>query len=95
MFSFRLDVYHHFPQPPEFPAIIERLDIIMTTQAELATQIEELTAQNEKARAEVLAKIAELQAALDAAGTVDQAVLDAFGALKASVQADDDIVPDA
>lgn len=93
---FRLDVFHHFPQPPEIPALIaERLDLIMTTQAEFAVQIAALTEQNEKARAEVLAKIADLQAALDAAAAVDPAVLSAFDALKASVQADDDIVPDA
>lgn len=93
---FRLDVFHHFPQPPELPAhIAERLDRIMTTQAEFALQISALTEQNEKARAEVLAKIADLQTALDAASAVDPAVLAAFDALKASVQADDDIVPDA
>jgi hypothetical protein len=95
LISFRVDHYHHISQPPEVPASIEeRLDRIMTTQAELAQQITDLTAQNEKARAEVLAKIADMQAAIDAAGTVDQAVLDAFAALKLSVQADDDIVPD-
>ena len=66
----------------------------MTTQAELAQQITDLTAQNERARAEVLAKIADMQAAIDAAGAVDPAVLEAFDALRASVQADDDIVPD-
>jgi hypothetical protein len=90
-----IDVFHHFPQPPALPAsLTERLDHIMTTQAELAVQIAELTAQNDKARAEVLAKIADLQAALDAAGAVDPAVLEAFAALKASVQTDDDIVAD-
>jgi hypothetical protein len=96
VFSFRLDVYHHVSVPPEIPAsILERLDSIMTTQAELAVQIAELTAQNDKARAEVLAKIADMQAALDAAANVDPAVVAAFDALKASVQTDDDIVPDA
>ena len=42
----------------------------------------------------MLAKIADMQAAIDAAGAVDPAVLEAFDALRASVQADDDIVPD-
>ena len=94
--SIQVDHYHHVPQPPQIPVLItERLDKIMTTQAELAQQITDLTAQNEKARAEVLAKIADMQAALDAAGSVDPTVLEAFDALKASVQADDDIVPDA
>jgi len=75
--------------------IAHQLRIIMTTQAELAQQIAALTEQNERARAEVLAKIADMQAAIDAAGAVDPAVLAAFDALRASVQADDDIVPDA
>lgn len=95
MALFSVDVFHHLPAPPELPAYLtERLDRIMTTQAELAVQITELTAQNDKARAEVLAKIADLQAAIDAAGAVNPAVLAAFDALKASVQLDDDIVPD-
>jgi hypothetical protein len=92
---FTVDVFHRFPVPPELPAsLTERIDQIMTTQAELAVQITELTAQNDKARAEVLAKIADLQAAIDAAAAVDPAVLEAFAALKASVQTDDDIVAD-
>ena len=95
LISVRVDHYHHIPQPPEIPASIqERLDRIMTTQAELALQIAALTEQNERARAEVLAKIADMQAAIDAAANVDPAVLEAFDALKVSVQADDDIVPD-
>jgi hypothetical protein len=89
-----IDVFHRFPVPPETASIHERLDHIMTTQAELAVQITELTAQNDKARAEVLARIADLQAAIDAAAEVDPAVLEAFTALQASVQTDDDIVPD-
>ena len=96
MALFSVDVFHHLPTPPELPAYLtERLDRIMETQAELAVALTELTAQNDKARAEVLAKIADLQSALDAATTVDPAVLEAFDALKASVQTDDDIVPDA
>jgi hypothetical protein len=86
LITIQVDHYHHIPQPPEIPASIqERLDYIMTTHAELAQQIADLTAQNEKARAEVLAKIADMQAALDAAGAVDPAVLAAFDALRASV----------
>jgi hypothetical protein len=78
---------------PHTADITQRLENIMTTQAEFALQIAALTEQNEKARAEVLAKIADLQAAIDAAAEVDPAVLAAFDALKVSVQADDDIVP--
>ena len=97
MIAFRIDVHHHIHSIPSgtLETILERLDRIVTTQTELSQQITDLTAQNEKARAEVLAKIADMQAALDAAGSVDPTVLEAFAALKASVQADDDIVPDA
>jgi hypothetical protein len=95
LITVQVDHYHHIPQPPEIPASIqERLDHIMTTQAELAQQIVDLTEQNDRARAEVLDRISALQAALDAATNVDPAVTNAFAALKASVQADDDIVPD-
>lgn len=94
MFTFRLDIFHHFSNPAADAAITQRLDDIMTTQAELALQIAALTEQNDKARAEILAKIAAMQAALDAAANVDPAVIAAFDALKASVQVDDDIVAD-
>ena len=68
----------------------------MTTQAELAQQITELTAQNDKARAEVLDKIAKLEEAIEnSKADVDPAGMEVFGALKSSVQMDDDIVPDA
>ena len=66
----------------------------MATQAQLAQDIAALTAQNDKARVEVLAKIAALQDALDNATAVSPEVLAAFADLKASVQTDDDIVPD-
>jgi len=64
-------------------------------QDELAQQLTDIVNQNEKARQEVLAKIADLEAALATAGAVSPAVQDAVSALKASVQANDDIVPDA
>jgi hypothetical protein len=66
----------------------------MATQAELAQDIANLTAQNDKARAEVVGKIADLEAALAAGGPVSAEVEAAFAALKASVQADDDLVAD-
>lgn len=66
----------------------------MATQAELAQSIVDLTAQNDKARAEVVGKIADLEAAVAAGGPVSADVEAAFAALKASVQADDDIVAD-
>jgi len=75
--------------------IINKLNSIMATQAELAQQLRDIKDQNEKARVEILAKIAALEDALANAGNttpeVDQAVAD----LKASVQTDDDLNPDA
>lgn len=97
LISFRVDVYHHIPQPPEIPALItERLDTIMQTQAELAVALIALKDTNERDRAETLAKLAALQDAIDScAATVDPAVLAAFNDLKASVDARDaDVVPD-
>jgi hypothetical protein len=67
----------------------------MATQAELAQDLANLTAQNDKARAEVVQKIADLEAAIAAGGPVSAEVEAAFAALKASVQLDDDIVADA
>lgn len=69
-------------------------EIIMATQAELAQQLRDITAQNEKARVEVLAKIQALEDALAAAGNTSAEVDEAVAALKASVQTDDDLVPD-
>lgn len=68
---------------------------IMATQAELAAQLIEITAQNEKARTEILAKVADLEAAIETAGSTTPEVDAALAALKASVQADDDLNPDA
>lgn len=72
-----------------------KLNKIMASQAELAQQLRDITAQNEKARAEILAKIAALEEALANAGGTTAEVDAAVADLKASVQTDDDIVPDA
>lgn len=72
-----------------------KLKMIMATQAELAQQLRDITAQNEKARQEILQKIAELEAALENAGGTTPEVDEAVAALKASVQTDDDLHPDA
>jgi hypothetical protein len=97
MALFSVDVFHHIvdPVPGGFLAkLLERLDAIMTTQAELQAALEALTAQTEKAKAEILDKIAALEAAIDNSDEVDQGVADAFFALKAAVQGVDDIVTD-
>jgi hypothetical protein len=67
----------------------------MATQADHAAQLRAVTAQNEKARQEILAQIAALEAALESAGGTTAEVDEALTALKASVQADDDQNPDA
>ena len=74
--------------------LTELKELIMSTQAELAEQLRIITAQNEKARTEVLGKIADLETALANAGNSTAEVDEALAALKASVQTDDDIVLD-
>lgn len=64
-------------------------------QAELAQALVDLKAQNEKARAEIVAKITTLEEAVAAAGTVTPEVEAALADLKTSVQADDDLTDPA
>lgn len=64
------------------------------TQAEVAQELRDIKAQNEKARAEVLAKIQTLEDAIATSGNSTPEVDEALADLKASVQVDDDIVPD-
>jgi len=68
--------------------------IIMNMQ-ELAQGLTDLKAQTDKARAEVVKKIADLEAAIANAGNTTPEVDAALTALKESVQASDDVVPDA
>lgn len=73
----------------------QKLNKIMATQAQHAQELRDVIAQNEKARLEILKKIADLeQAIIDGGGTTPE-VDAALAELKASVQTDDDIVPDA
>jgi ABC-type transporter Mla subunit MlaD len=75
-------------------AIFDRLESVMTTQAEHATQLEAVAAQVTKTREETLARIAALQAAIEAAGNTTAEVESAMALLRATVQASDDVVPD-
>jgi DNA-binding protein H-NS len=71
--------------------------LIMATQAELKQQIEDLTVQVVKIGTEtdgLKQLVTDLEEALAAAGTVAPEVQAAFDALKASVQAVDDLVAD-
>jgi hypothetical protein len=89
LFTFNL-----FLDSPDLKAINERLKFIMVTQTQLAAQLTALATQAEKAKAEVTAKLAALQTALDNAGSTTPEVDAALAALTAAVQATDDIVPD-
>jgi hypothetical protein len=71
-----------------------KLALIMATQAELAQELRDVKEQNDKSRAEILDKIADLEQAVIDAGNVTPEVQTALDELKASVQTDDDIVPD-
>lgn len=64
-------------------------------QQELAVELAAVKEQADKARTEIVAKIATLEEAVANAGVVSAEVQAALTDLKASVQATDDIVPDA
>lgn len=74
--------------------IVHLLKRIIMNQQELREALEATTAQNEKARVEILQKISDLEAAVANAGNTSPEVDAALAALRASVQTDDDIVPD-
>jgi seryl-tRNA synthetase len=75
--------------------LIIKSNSIMASQAQLAQELRDVKAQNDKAREEILAKIAALEEAIVNAGNTTEEVDTALAELKASVQTDDDIVPDA
>lgn len=75
-------------------SLIQKTNQIMASQAQLAQELRDLKAQNDKARAEVIAKITALEEAIANAGETTPEVDAALAELKASVQTDDDIVPD-
>jgi len=82
-------------ETPDLDSIHLKLDNIMATQAQLAQELRDVKAQNDKSRTEILAKIAALEEAIANAGNTTPEVDTALAELKASVQTDDDIVPDA
>jgi len=95
---FSVDVFHRIVDAVpggSLAKVLERLDSIMETNAELKEGLEALTATTERDRAEVLAKLAEMQAAIDAAGkNLDAGVVTAFFNLKAAIDARDaDVAP--
>jgi hypothetical protein len=102
----RIEVHHylHFAEPAPsslvraVQTLVEKVNAIVTTQAELAAALSELKSTIDKIGTEsttTLQKVTDLETALANAGNVDPAVQEAFDALKASVKAVDDLVPDA
>lgn len=67
----------------------------MASQKELAEQLKALTAQTEKAKAEIIAKVTSLEEAIANAGNTSPEVDAALAELKAAVQGVDDLNPDA
>jgi type II secretory pathway component PulF len=75
--------------------LIQQGEKIMATQAEVTAELVALKDQNEKAKVEILAKLAALEAASANAGQSTPEEDAALADLKASIQGTDDIVPDA
>ena len=95
-----MKVDHHvwFHDDPTARLILNKVDKLMATQAELAASLDLVSVQINKIASEssaTLAKVADLEAALAAAGNTSPAVDAALAALKAQVQIVDDLVPDA
>jgi ABC-type transporter Mla subunit MlaD len=90
------DAGEHKPEVlPALHQLLTKVNHVMATQSELATQLTTLKDQVVKSRGEVLAKIADLETALANAGSTSPEVDAALEALKTEVQTSDDIVPDA
>jgi len=87
--------YHFHFHNDDQKEITHKLNKIIMEQSELAQQLTALKDQTAKAKAEIIKKIEDLGAALDAADDVTPEVQEAFDALKAEVQGVDDIVADA
>ena len=105
--SLRINVFHHDSDKPHsllailLHKLTQKVDSIMTTQAELTLQVQAATTELQKIGGEtsaLIAKVAELQAALAAAqtaGSVTQELVDAVSALSAQAKVVDDLVPNA
>lgn len=89
------DIHIHIQDKEQLTLIIKKLDKIMSDQTQLAADLQALTAQTEKAKAEIIAKVAELEAAITNAGNTTPEVDAALAGLKAAVQGVDDLNADA
>jgi ABC-type transporter Mla subunit MlaD len=92
-----IHVYHHLSEDSQhvLRAIHKLQELVTMNHAELLAGLNTVTTQLVKANGEIQAKLAALQAAVDAADNVPQPIVDALAALTADAQALDDIVPDA
>jgi ABC-type transporter Mla subunit MlaD len=101
MSLFSIDVFHHVvtPVPPtlgdQLARILERLNTMSTAQTQLAAALEAKTAQIIKAIGEVTAATTDLEEQIAALDTIDPALQAAFDRLAGTVQALDDLNPDA
>lgn len=92
----RFDVCIHLVNDePLLRELLQKVDHIMATQAELAAQLTAVKDQVVKSRTEVLKKIADLETALANAGSTTPEVDAALAALKTEVQTSDDVIPDS
>jgi methyl-accepting chemotaxis protein len=100
----RIEVHHYFHDVASpslvraVESILAKVTSIMTTQAELAAGIAEITETVKRIKTEsttTLQKVTDLETALANAGNVTPEVQQAFDDLKAQVKAVDDLVPDA
>lgn len=101
---FRIEVHHYLhtdpdPRPDQILAEIRELkEIVMSTQAELAANLTEILATVTKVGDEtraLIAKVADLEAAIATAGNTAPEVDAALQALRDQVAVVDALVPDA
>lgn len=101
--SLRIDLFHHLVPDAGLIASIESLrSLIVTSNAELTTQLNAAADQAEKSKAEVIAavgvltkEVADLQAQIANGADVPPEVVAAAARVSAATQALDDLNPDA
>jgi len=75
--------------------VLHQLEKLTMNQAELAQALTDLKTQADKAKQEIVNKVADLEDAINNAGSTSPDVDAALAALKSSVQGLDDLNPDA
>lgn len=92
--NIRIDLFIHEPGGGTLDSLHQKVDTIMATQAEQAEKLRAIGAQLAKARAEIIAAVDRLTAAVAAGGNTTPEVDEATAALQAAVQGLDDLNPD-